>query len=90
VRWRKMRVITDSWVKVARLPPPTQWRKTGRHIQIKHTAEKPAPVPIRDPRLRFFAVHTLLAWCGNDRSPQLAVRRQTATVAHQVGTRQGD
>ena len=25
-----MRVITDSWVKVARLPPPTQWRNTGR------------------------------------------------------------
>jgi hypothetical protein len=28
-RWRKIRVITDSCVKVARLPPPTQWWKNG-------------------------------------------------------------
>jgi hypothetical protein len=28
-RWRRIRVITDSCVKVARLPPPTQWRKSG-------------------------------------------------------------
>ena len=102
-RWRRMRVMTDSWVKVARLPPPTQWRKngsndaqgatpakrTGGHIQIKNAAEQPGPVPVRGSCLRFFAVHTLLAWGGNDRGPQLAVRRQTATVAHQVGTRQG-
>ena len=33
--------------KVARLPPPTQWRKTGGHIQIKHATQQSGPVPIR-------------------------------------------
>ena len=27
--------------KVARLPPPTQWRKTGAQIQIKDTTQQP-------------------------------------------------
>ena len=26
--------------KVARLPPPTQWRKTGSHIQSKHAPQR--------------------------------------------------
>ena len=73
----------------ARFPPPTQWRKTGRHIHIEDAAEQPCPVPRRGSRLRFLAVHTLLARGGNARRPALAVRRQTAAVAHQVGMRQG-
>ncbi|MDH3603298.1 MAG: hypothetical protein OEU26_27095 [Candidatus Tectomicrobia bacterium] len=34
-------------------------------------------------------VHTLLARGGNDHVAKLAVGRQTAAVANQVGTRQG-
>src|SRR5207244_7631546 len=33
--------------KVARLPPPTQWRKAGGHIQRKHAPQEPGPVPGR-------------------------------------------
>src|SRR5262249_33621783 len=75
--------------KVARLPPPTQWRKTGCHIQIKHATQQSGPVPIRCSRLRFIAVDTLLARCGNDRRPELAMRRQAAGIADKVRTRQG-
>jgi hypothetical protein len=40
-------------------------------------------------RLRFIAVDTLLARCGNDRRPELAMRRQAAGIADKVHTRQG-
>jgi hypothetical protein len=36
--------------KVARLPPPTQWRKTGGHIQVKHAPQQSCPAPVRCPR----------------------------------------
>ena len=35
--------------KVARLPPPTQWRKTGGHSQSKHMPQEPGPAPGRGP-----------------------------------------
>jgi hypothetical protein len=75
--------------KVARLPLPTQWRKTGPHIQIKGAAQQSGPVPIRGSCFCFVAVHTLLARCGDDRGLERAVRRDTASVAHQVDTWQG-
>jgi hypothetical protein len=115
LRWRKIRVITDSCVMAAmirrapqrhngrsqglarpcrrsasaRYPPPTQWRKTGCHIQIKDATQQSCPVPIRGSRFRCSTVDTLLARGGNDCGPELAVRRQTAGIEHQVGTRQG-
>jgi hypothetical protein len=102
VRWRKMRDITDSRVKVARLPPPTQWRKNGGkapqgataakrtlpHIQIKDAAQQPGPTPVGCASLRFVALHTLLARWGNDRRLERAIRRHTPRIAHQVRTRQ--
>ena len=63
--------------KVARLPPPTQWRKTGCHIHIKDATEQPCPIPIRGSRFRCIAVDTLLARGGNDCGPELAMRCQT-------------
>src|SRR5438309_12049125 len=35
--------------KVARIPPPTQWRKTGSHIQSKHASQQSCPAPVRCP-----------------------------------------
>ena len=92
-QWRKnggndAQEATAAKRKVARLPPPTQWRKTGPHIQIKDAAQKSDPGPIRGSCLRFFAFHTLLTRCGDDRRPERAMRRQTAGIAHQVRTRQ--
>ena len=46
-------------------------------------------MPIRGSRLRLLPIHTLLAWCGNDRGSQRAMRRYTAAVAHEVDTWQG-
>ena len=68
-------------------PSAHTWRKTGRHSHIKDAAQQPRPVPIRGSRFRCIAVDTLLARGGNDCGPELAMRRQTAAVAHQVGTR---
>jgi hypothetical protein len=73
----------------ARFPPPTQWRKTGGHIQIKHATQQSGPVPIRCSRLFFFAINTMLARCGNKRVTKLAMRRQAAGIAHEMDTGQG-
>ena len=66
---------TAAQGKVARLPPPTQWRKTRGHIQRKDAPQQPGPVPIRGSRLRFLPVYTLLARRRNNRVAQRAMRR---------------
>src|SRR5262245_52984139 len=75
--------------KVARLPPSTQWRKTGGRSQITHATHQSGPVPIRCSRLLFLAIDTLLARCENKRVAKLAIRRQAAGIAHEVDTWQG-
>jgi len=62
---------------------------TCGHIQTKHPSQEPHPVPIWGSCLRLIIVHSLLAWCGNDRVAKLAMGRQTAAVAKKVGTWQG-
>ena len=75
--------------KVARLPPPTQWRKTVGHIQSKHASQEPGPAPGRSSSLRLLPVDTLLAWRRDHRLAQRAMRRYTASITDKVDTRQG-
>ena len=74
--------------KVARLPPPTQWRKTGGHIQRKHPLQQPRPAPVRGGVAGLRLFYALLAWRRCDRPTQQTVRRQTAPIADQVDPRQ--
>jgi len=59
------------------------------HIQIKHPLEQPRPAPTRRLCIGITPIRTLLAWGRDDRPTQLTVRRQTATVAGKVDSRQG-
>ena len=68
-------------------PPLTQG--AARHIQRKHALEQSRPAPARRPGVRRLLVHALLAWRGDNRPTQVAVRRQTPAIAHQVDARQG-
>jgi hypothetical protein len=68
-------------------PPPT--RGAAFQVEGEDTLQQSCPVPVRRACLRFLAVYTLLARCGNNRGPELAMRRETPRVAHQVDTRQG-
>src|SRR5437870_10894810 len=61
-------------------------KRTGAHLQPKDAAQEPGPRPVRGARLRL-PVHTLLAWRREDAPAQVAVRRQTAAIAHQVAVR---
>jgi hypothetical protein len=78
------------------MPPPGLRRAggsapwTGCQSQITDAATQPVPGPRRGSHLRVLAVDTLLAWWGNERRAERAVRRQTASIANQAGTRQGD
>src|SRR5262249_20871846 len=66
---------TAAQGKVARLPPPTQWRKTRGHIQSKHAPQEPGPAPGRGSSLRLLPVDTLLARRRDNRLAQRAMRR---------------
>jgi hypothetical protein len=61
-------------------------QRTGGHLQTKDAAQQPGPRPVRGARLRL-PVHALLAWRREDAPAQVAVRRQTAAIAHQVAVR---
>src|SRR5215471_11476149 len=66
-------------------PPLTP--ETARHVQRKHALEQSRPAPARGPGVRRLLVHTLLTWGRDNRPTQVAVRRQTAAIAHQVDAR---
>src|SRR5882724_4240970 len=68
-------------------PPLTE--RAARHIQRKHALQQPRPTPARRSRVGLLLVHPLPAGRGDDRPPQMTVRRQTAAIAHQVDARQG-
>ena len=84
-----MRVITDSWVMAAMIRSEPRRQKGQMAIQVKHAPQKPSPDPGRCASFRLLPVHTLLARCRDNRLSQLAVRRQTASIADEVDTRQG-
>src|SRR5262249_31894832 len=60
------------------------------HLQAKDPLQQPRPTPARRLGVRLLAVHPLLPECREDRPTQLAVRRQTAAIAHQMDVWQGD
>src|SRR5262249_18624131 len=55
----------------------------GAHLQVKAPPQEPGPRPIGGTPRRLLRVHPLLAWGGNDAAAEVAVRRQTAPIAHQ-------
>ena len=67
----------------------TPAKRTWGHIQVKYPSQQPRPLPIRCFRLRFLAVHPLLARCGTDRISKRAGWRQTPCIADEVDTWQG-
>src|SRR5262249_27141196 len=56
---------------------------TRGHIQVKHPLEQPRPAPARRCGVRLL-VHPLLPERREDRPTHMAVRRQTAAIAHQM------
>src|SRR5262245_48380388 len=62
---------------------PALAKRTGGHIHVKDPLEQPRPAPARRPGVRLLG-QPLLAWCGDDAPAQVAVRRQTAPIAHQM------
>src|SRR6058998_3613109 len=71
----------------AQRPPLTPG--AARHIQRKDALEKPRPAPARRSRVGLLLVYTLPAWRRDDGAAQVAVGRQTATIAHQGGRASG-
>ena len=57
------------------------------HLQRKDPLEQPRPTLARRRGARLRLVEALLAWRREDRPTQMAVRRQTAAIAHQVAVR---
>ena len=74
--------------KVARLPPPTQWRKTGGQIQGKPPLQEPRPTPARRRCCGLIPLHALWTRRRRDRAAQAAMRRHTAPIPPQMDTRQ--
>ena len=68
----------------------TLTERTRAHLQGKHALQESGPRPIRGAPRRLLSVHPLLAWGGDDRPTQMAVRCQTAAIAHQMDVWQGD
>src|SRR5262249_53196479 len=58
--------------------------------QAKDPPQEPRPGPIWGARVRLLPVHALLTRGGHDRVAQVAVRCQTAPIAHQMDVGQGD
>ena len=63
---------------------PLMAPRAGGHLQVKAPPQKPAPRPIGGTPWRLLRVHPLLAWGGDDAAAEVAVRRQTAPIAHQM------
>src|SRR5215471_3745708 len=68
---------------------PLMAPRAGSHLQAKDPPQEPGPGPIGGAPRRLLRVHPLLAWCGDDTAAEVAVRRQTAAIAHQRHVRQG-
>jgi NAD(P)-dependent dehydrogenase (short-subunit alcohol dehydrogenase family) len=84
---RDHRLLIDDGNDAERAPAAPG---TGGHIQVKHPLEQPCPAPARHHGARLRLVEALLTGRRDDRPTQMAVRRQTAAIAHQVDVRQGD
>src|SRR5262249_55244687 len=59
------------------------------HVQGKDPMQQPYPTPARRRGARLRLIEALLPEGREDRSTEVAVRRQTAAIAHQVDVRQG-
>src|SRR5262245_41903867 len=68
---------------------PLMAKRADSYIQSKHPLEQPRPAPVWRGMAGLRLFHALLAWCRGDRAAQAAVRRQTASIPHQVDPRQG-
>ena len=75
--------------KVARLPPPTQWRKTAGHSESTHPLEQPPPTPVRRCGARRRCLDSLLTRRGHDGAAPLTMGRQTPPRAYQMPSWQG-
>jgi len=83
---RDHRLLGDGGNDPERAPAA---KRTGGHIQTKDATQQPGPRPVRGARVRLLPVQPLLARCRDNRLAQPAVRRQTASIADEVDTRQG-
>ena len=83
---RDHRLVGDSGHDPERT---TSAKREGGHIQSKHAPQQPRPAPARCSSVGLIPTYTLLARRWNDCPAQLAVRRQTARVAHEMNSRQG-
>jgi hypothetical protein len=63
---------------------PLLAKRAARHGQGNHPFEEPRSAPAWRPCVGFVVHHPWLAGCGDDGAAQVAVRRQTAAVAHQM------
>ena len=63
---------------------------TGAQSQGKHPLQESRPAPVRRGTAGLRLFHPLLAWRRCDRAAQVAVRRQTAPIPHQMDARQRD
>jgi hypothetical protein len=68
---------------------PALAKGTRGHLHAKDPLEQPRPTPARRCGARLQLVKTLLTWGWEDRPTEVAVRRQTAAIAHQMHVRQG-
>ena len=63
---------------------------TRSHIHVEHPLEQPCPAPARRRVAGFRLVEASLTWGGDDCPTQVAVRRETAAIAHQMDVGQGN
>jgi hypothetical protein len=63
---------------------PALAKRTGDHLQGKHTLQEPRPAPVRRHRAGLLFLHTLLARRRENCLAQCAIGRQTPTIAHEV------
>src|SRR5262249_10357312 len=69
---------------------PTRTKRAVRQVQAKDSLEQPRPAPAWRRGAHLWRVEALLPWGREDRPTQVAVRRQTAAIAHQMDVGQGD
>src|SRR5262249_17219148 len=65
-------------------------KRTGAHLQPKDAAQQSGPRPVWGGRWRLLPVYPLLARGGDGAFAPVAVRCQTAAIAHQMDVGQGD
>ena len=68
---------------------PARTKRAAGHIQRQDSLEQPRPAPARRRGTHLRRVEALLTWGWDDCPTQVAVRRQTAPIAHEMDVGQG-